>query len=144
MIEVKEVLTPVELEKVFEIRNKVFVEEQNVPSEEEYDEFENTSKHFLAYYDAHPVGTARWRTIGNSAKMERFAILAEYRSKKIGSAMVETVLNDITKQFGREKQIYLNAQLTAMGLYSKFGFKQVGEMFLECDIKHFKMVYSGD
>jgi len=143
MIEVKEVSTPLELEKVFEIRKKVFVEEQKVPADEEYDEFENTSKHFLAYFNGYPAGTSRWRTTTNGAKMERFAVLEEYRSKKVGSALVETVLNDVKKNFGQEKEIYLNAQITAMGLYSKFGFEQVGEMFLECDIKHYKMVYAG-
>ncbi len=43
------------------IRYTVFVGEQEVPEEAEFDEFESISRHFLAKLDGKPVGAARWR-----------------------------------------------------------------------------------
>ena len=141
MIKVVNIENTSDLEIAFDIRNKVFVEEQNVPREDEYDEFESFSKHYLAYNEEIPVGTCRWRATKNGIKMERFAVLKNYRGKKIGSALVEKALKDILQINGSDTLIYLHAQLTAMGLYEKFDFKTEGEMFTECDIQHYKMVF---
>lgn len=129
------------LKAAFQIREKVFVEEQHVPAEEEYDAYETTSRHFLAYYTAIPCGTARWRHTEKGIKLERFAVLPEFRSKKVGSALVQKLLEDVQNQPDTHgKPVYLHAQVTAMPLYAKFGFQPVGDMFLECDIQHYKMV----
>ena len=130
-----------ELKTAFGIREKVFVDEQNVPANEEYDEFETVARHFLAFSDAIPCGTARWRRTESGIKLERFAVLCGFRGQKAGSALVQAVLDDVHAQPGTAgRQIYLHAQLTAMPLYSKFGFRPVGETFLECDIRHYKMI----
>ncbi|QHT66700.1 GNAT family N-acetyltransferase [Rhodocytophaga rosea] len=145
MITVKHISLPEELKQAFSIRENVFVQEQQVPAEEEYDEFEDSSHHFLAFAGENPCGTARWRYTDKGIKLERFAVLEEYRSRKVGSALVKTVINDIRKD-GRSKgkMLYLHAQLTAMPLYSKFGFQPVGDMFEECNIKHYKMVLKSE
>jgi predicted GNAT family N-acyltransferase len=141
VITVKHITSPEDFKKAFAIREKVFVEEQQVPAEEEYDEFEDNSRHFLALADGVPCGTARWRYTDKGVKLERFAVLAEYRSQKVGSALVQAVINDIQKEEqSKGKTLYLHAQLTAMPLYSKFGFQPIGDMFEECNIKHYKMV----
>lgn len=124
------------LEEAFKIRRKVFVEEQEVDEEEEY-EFEEESHHFIASINGVYVGTARWRQTDKGVKLERFAILKEYRSMGVGSALVKAVIKNIPEQFA---YLYLHAQLTAMGLYAKFGFKEEGPMFEEAGIKHYKMV----
>lgn len=128
------------LELVFAIRRTVFVEEQAVPEAEEYDEFEENSRHFLAEIDGEPCGTARWRFTEGGVKMERFAVLPAYRGRGVGSALVTAVLADIDAQpeaVGRKR--YLHAQLSAVPLYTKFGFQRLGALFYECDIAHFKM-----
>lgn len=141
MIEVIQVIRPAELQQVFSIREEVFVKEQHVRAEDEYDEFEKTSHHFLAYYDGTPCGTARWRTTSYGVKLERFAVLAAFRGKGVGQALVQSVLNDVFSQQPEPiESVYLNAQLTAMPLYTRFGFKAVGPMFEECGIQHYKMV----
>lgn len=128
------------LQDAFKIRELVFVIEQEVDPTEEYDEFEDTSTHFLAKLDGKPVGTARWRFTKNGVKMERFAVLEEARGKGVGQALVAAVLEDVNSTSeANGKTKYLHAQLTAMPLYSKFGFKSVGEMFEECNIQHYKM-----
>jgi predicted GNAT family N-acyltransferase len=129
-----------ELNSAFSIRDKVFVIEQEVDPAEEYDEFEQSSTHFLAWLDDQPVGTARWRFTSNGVKLERFAVLKEARGKGVGQALVGAVLSDIAatpETAGKQK--YLHAQLTAMPLYSKFGFEKEGDIFDECNILHYKM-----
>ena len=67
--------TKKDLKKAFEIRRKVFVEEQKIDPDVEYDEHESICKHFLIKYKNKPVGVCRIRFIGNKAKLERLAIL---------------------------------------------------------------------
>jgi len=123
----------------FEIRQKVFVIEQEVDEREEYDEFEPTSIHYLVFVNEEPVGTARWRITENGIKLERFAVLKESRNAKAGRTVLLKVLEDVIPL---EKKIYLNAQVTAMKFYEREGFVAEGEMFMECNIKHFRMRYN--
>lgn len=128
------------LKSAFSVREKVFVIEQEVDPAEEYDEFELSSSHFLAWIDDQPVGTARWRFTSNGIKLERFAVLLEARAKGVGQALVAAVLADIAGAPDTSgKQKYLHAQLAAMPLYAKFGFEEEGDMFDECNILHYKM-----
>ena len=139
MVNVKLIETESELQKAYKIRKKVFVEEQNVPESEEYDQYENICRHFIAYFNNAPAGTCRWRKTEKGIKMERFAVIKNYRGKKIGSALVSAALDDIKNHYPISQIIYLHAQLSAMCLYEKFGFKPVGEIFSECNIDHYKM-----
>src|SRR5690554_6926844 len=128
MIKVIKVISEVDLKTVFSIREAVFVKEQEVPQEEEYDEFEVSSTHFLAMVGDEPAGTARWRTTDKGIKLERFAVLKSFRGIDVGQALVKTVLEDITLQAGNNgKLLYLHAQLPAAPLYAKFGFIKEGE-----------------
>jgi predicted GNAT family N-acyltransferase len=137
---VNKITTEEDLKSAFKIRKEVFVIEQEVDPADEYDEFEETSTHFLAMLDGVPVGTARWRFTQRGVKLERFAVLKEARGKGVGQALVTGVLSDISSDantFGKLK--YLHAQLTAVPLYSKFGFEKDGDIFEECNILHYKM-----
>ncbi|MET3113714.1 putative GNAT family N-acyltransferase [Pedobacter sp. CG_S7] len=135
-LEVKKVSNADELEKVFAIRKIVFVEEQNCPPELEW-ENEDVSIHFLALLNNEPCGACRWRKTDAGYKLERFAVLKNYRGKGIGMALVATVLEDLPSD---ATYIYLNAQIDAMALYGKFGFQAEGPQFEEAGIQHFKMV----
>ncbi|TAE27803.1 MAG: GNAT family N-acetyltransferase [Cytophagales bacterium] len=149
MIVVHPISSPADLEQAFTIRREVFVEEQNVPAEEEYDEFENSSRHFLAKHQetnglSLPCGTARWRRTSKGVKLERFAVRKEFRGKGVGKALVKAVLDNVfSLQPEPIESIYLHAQVTAIPLYEGFGFKAVGPMFEECAIQHYKMVLPG-
>ncbi|MEQ8240592.1 MAG: GNAT family N-acetyltransferase [Cyclobacteriaceae bacterium] len=126
-------------DKAFKVRYEVFVVEQKVSHEEEFDEFEKISTHFVALDQNHaPVGAARWRKTEKGIKLERFAVSKEARGQGIGSLLVESVLNNI-KMTEKSGYLYLHAQLDAIPLYSKFDFKKTGPQFEECDIQHFKM-----
>lgn len=144
MINVLPISTPADLETAFAIRRKVFVEEQHVSAEEEYDEFETSSTHFLAFSEGNPCGTARWRHTSNGVKLERFAVLGAFRGKGVGKALVKAVLDDVFSQQPEPiERIYLHAQVTAVPLYAGFGFVSVGPMFDEAGIQHYKMVLPG-
>jgi predicted GNAT family N-acyltransferase len=136
-IQIQLITTSDMLQQAFNIRREVFVIEQMVSETEEYDQ-EDISTHFIALYDGLPVGTARYRTTPNGIKLERFAILKSFRSGGVGSAILQHMLNELSTFEGL---IYLHAQLTAMGLYSKFGFEAIGEQFDEAGIQHYKMTY---
>ena len=124
------------LDKVFAIRRKVFVEEQECPPELEW-EHEDESVHFLATVNGIPSGACRWRETDKGYKLERFAVLKEFRGQGVGQALVKTVLSDLPTS---AKYVYLHAQLSAIGLYEKFGFKRSGHQFEEAGIQHFKML----
>lgn len=125
-----------ELEQVFAIRKIVFVDEQGVPPEIEW-EHEDDSTHFLALSDYKPCGACRWRKTDKGFKLERFAVLKDFRGHGIGRAMIATALDDLPSNAG---VIYLNAQLEAVSLYAKFGFVAEGDHFDEAGIKHVRMV----
>jgi predicted GNAT family N-acyltransferase len=135
-IQVNKVTDPDSLEKVFAIRREVFVGEQNCPPELEW-EHEEESTHFLATVDGVTAGASRWRKTDNGHKLERFAVLKQFRGQGVAQELVRTVLADLPED---ADYIYLNAQILAVGLYQKFGFVQEGPQFEEAGIQHFKMV----
>lgn len=124
--------------EIFKIRSEVFVEEQQVAHDEEFDDFESSSLHYLGSIDGKPAGTARWRFTRNGIKLERFAVLKPLRKQGVAAAVLLKVLNDV-KPLGT--RIYMHAQLTAIGFYEKYGFKKEGPMFTEANIDHYKMFY---
>jgi len=155
MIDILQIHNPADLDAAFAIRRQVFVDEQHVSAEEEYDEFEISSTHFLVRVDSVPCGTARWRCTTNGVKLERFAVLKAYRGRGVGKTLVQAILNDVfgqppqrpvSRRSGTAEptgQIYLHAQLTAMPLYAHFGFVPVGPLFDEAGIQHQEMVLPG-
>ena len=120
----------------FDIRKKVFVEEQHVSREEEYDQYEESSRHYLVFVDEEPVGTARWRRTDSGIKLERFAVLKEYRNSGAGTVILNKVLEDVIPM---KEKIYLNAQVTAVNFYLRAGFVKEGDEFIEANIRHYRM-----
>jgi predicted GNAT family N-acyltransferase len=117
------------------IREEVFILGQNVPEELEY-ENEEEAHHYLAFYDDEAIATARYRKTSEGFKLERFATLEEYRGKGVGAALLNQILHDLRKETAT---IYLNSQAAAVDFYKKHGFEVVGDMFMEANIKHYRM-----
>lgn len=134
-IVVKLITKEEDLQAAYSLRRDVFVVEQKVSVEDEFDKFEEESCHFLAMIDDEPAGTARWRKTDHGIKLERFAVSMNYRKKGVGKALVCAVLNHIDQSEVVGK-IYLHAQLEAIPLYASFGFQIVGTQFTECAIEH--------
>ena len=142
MIALKRIDNELDLKAAHSIREQVFVHEQKVPRDAEYDEHEKTARHYLATYKGVPCGAARWRETDGGIKLERFAVLQPYRNKKIGAHVLQAVLEDVQQEHPGKK-IYLNAQLPAVNFYRQHGFTPEGDMFTECDIEHYKMTFIG-
>lgn len=136
VLQVKKVTEPTQLEKVFAIRREVFVVEQNCPPELEW-EFEDECTHFFATVDGEPAGAARWRKTDKGYKLERFAVLQEFRGLGVGQELVKAVLSDLPVHAA---YVYMHAQIQAVSLYEKFNFQKTGPEFEEAGIRHFKMV----
>ncbi len=128
-----------DLDAAFTIREKVFVEEQKVPAGAEYDQHDKTAHHYLATHNGIPCGAARWRQTDNGVKLERFAVLSQYRNQAVGSQVLKKVVEDVKAAHPKEK-IYLHAQLPAVNFYIRHGFEPMGDVFTECDIEHYKMI----
>lgn len=135
-VQVEKISDEAGLDKVFAIRKVVFVEEQECPPELEW-EFEDESTHFMATVNGTPAGASRWRKTEKGYKLERFAVLKEFRGQGVGQELVRAVLADLPAD---ANYVYLHAQIQAMGLYERFGFEKEGEMFEEAGIQHYKMV----
>ncbi len=120
------------------IRKKVFVIEQCIDENLEFDGHDSASTHYISFFENKPVGTARWRITESGIKFERFAVLSEYRNKNIGKLILNEALKDAVKL---NKTIYLHAQISAVNFYLKNGFVTIGNHFFEAGIEHVKMEY---
>lgn len=117
------------------IRETVFIREQHVPVELEWDEFDTNCLHLLAMDSAeNPIGTARLLSDGLIGRM---AVLKEWRGRGVGSALVLRLLEEARKR--QIQQVALNAQLHATGFYLKFNFQMVGKEFMDAGIPHVRM-----
>ena len=136
-VNVKIVKNDQEKELVLSIRKIVFIKELNIPEHMEIDDNEDLATYVLANIGSEYVGTARWRDTDSGIKLERFAVLSEYRSYGVGTAMTKFILNELD----HSKLIYLNAQESAISFYEKLGFDSVGPKFNEVGIAHQKMIF---
>jgi predicted GNAT family N-acyltransferase len=137
---IKKVHSQSDINKCFEIRRKVFIEEQKVPESEEFDDYETICNHYLVFNGKEVIGTARTRKTSSGYKMERIAILKEQRKKGFGAKLVKNLLTRIKKN--ASSKIYLSAQVQAIGFYEKLGFLRKGETYLDANIEHIEMEYA--
>ena len=141
-MQVHRITSETDLEAALAIRRTVFVLGQNVPADLEHDAHDRTdATHYLALTaDGQPCGTARWRLTDNGVKLERFAVLAEYRNQQAGAALLAAVLADV-QAAQPDATVYLNAQLPAVRFYERHGFVKAGKKFVEAEIEHYKMTW---
>lgn len=119
-------------EMLHAIRKAVFIEEQRVPEELEWDEIDETCHHVLAYaVDGTPIGTGRLLPDGHIGRM---AVLKEWRRRGVGSAILVYLL-DLARREGFD-EVCLHAQTHALGFYARHGFEACGAQFIEAGIPH--------
>lgn len=117
-----------------EIRRVVFIEEQDVPRDEEWDGRDPECLHFLALADGRALGTARLLPDGH---IGRVAVLAEARGLGIGLALMEAAIA-AARQRGLPAA-ELAAQTHALAFYERLGFEAFGAPFMEAGIPHRNM-----
>ncbi|SHF02157.1 Predicted N-acyltransferase, GNAT family [Modicisalibacter ilicicola DSM 19980] len=120
-----------------DIRRRVFIEEQDVPQQEEWDGRDPACLHFLAWRDGHAIGTARLLPDGH---IGRVAVLEEGRGRGIGLLLMREAIEAARRRGDRE--VVLDAQVHALAFYRKLGFEAFGDEFLDAGIPHRSMRFS--
>ena len=137
----KQIKEIADLETAFQIRKEVFVKEQGVPLEDEFDTFDKLNDvchHILVYFNEIPVGTGRIRFVDNIGKLERICILQPYRKHGLGKVIIQTL-----EEIAREKEISkvkLHGQTQAEGFYKKLGYQTSSDVFMEDSGPHLLMI----
>lgn len=117
------------------LRTKVFIEEQGVPPELEWDGLDEHSYHVMAFaVDGTPIGTGRLLQDGH---IGRVAVLKEWRGKGVGKALMDLLLV-VANKMGFE-EVKLNAQVRVIGFYERRGFVAHGKEFMDAGIPHVAM-----
>ena len=120
------------------IRSRVFVDEQQVSREEEWDGKDDNALHFLQLVAQQPVGCARVLVEQSRLHIGRVAILAEYRNQRLGSELMLHILRWCMASYPGQ-EIYLHAQTTRIAFYERLGFAQRGKIFIDAGIPHIEM-----
>ena len=116
------------------IRTPVFVEEQAVAPDFEWDELDASAIHILALFDNQPIACLR---IIEYHKIGRMAVLKEWRDLGLGAALLLEAV-EICKAHG-SKSIHLSAQTHAIGFYQQAGFKVSSSEYCDVHIPHVDM-----
>ena len=122
------------------IRTAVFVEEQRIPMDMEWDEADATAVHAVAYNGlGQAIGTGRLlKHAADSGKIGRMAVNRVLRGSSLGRELLKALMSHARER--GDVEVMLHAQRSAEGFYSRLGFQPRGEPFDEVDIPHIEMV----
>ena len=127
---------PAEKSLLRTIREQVFVEEQKVPREIEWDDLDDQSQHFLAFnQQTEAIACAR---VLPSGQFGRMAVIKSWRNKGVGRQVLDAII-----AYAQANQLCLHchAQVQAIPFYENAGFIGVGERYMEAGIEHQNMKY---
>ncbi|MDO8925486.1 MAG: GNAT family N-acetyltransferase [Sideroxyarcus sp.] len=117
------------------IREAVFIREQCVPAELEWDDMDGGSRHALVLsLNGDAIGCGRILPNGH---VGRIAVLPEWRNKRVGTAILEILLDEARAR--GLKQVDVDAQVQALPFYHLFGFIEEGKEFMDAGMPHKKM-----
>lgn len=117
-----------------QVRTVVFIEEQSVTPEFEWDDIDSTAVHLLAMYNNQAIGCLR---IIHYAKIGRMAVLKPWRGMGVGKMLLNEAI-EICRQYG-SKQIVLSAQTHAIHFYQQAGFQMTSGEYTDVHIPHVDM-----
>lgn len=119
------------------IREQVFIQEQNIAAEDEWDEQDAFSLHFVVYQHDQAIATAR--LLANHS-IGRVAVLKSHRGLGVGQQLMQAVIDEAQQQ--QRPFVKLSSQVHAMGFYQVLGFQAYGQEYLDCGIPHIDMQLS--
>lgn len=122
------------LSQLKNIREKVFIQEQKVTPQLEWDGMDEKAIHFLVFNDKAAIGCARAIVIKDHMQLGRMAVLKEYRGQGIGGALIEKAMT--IAKLNQLSAIYISAQCHAIDFYKKFGFEVTSDIYLDAEIPH--------
>ncbi|RZJ21374.1 GNAT family N-acetyltransferase [Acinetobacter sp. UBA3106] len=116
------------------IREQVFIQEQNISVEDEWDEQDAVALHFVVYDQTHPVATAR---LLQNNSIGRVAVLKAYREQGIGKLLMLEIIQQAKHE--QRQFLKLSSQVHAIQFYAGLGFVAQGDEYLDCGIPHIDM-----
>ena len=121
------------------VRETVFIDEQRVPRDLEFDERDPLCLHVLVFDGDTPIGTGRL-DLDYGGKVGRVAVVATHRRAGVGTAVMER-LHAIARE-RKQPRLWCHAQLTAVPFYERLGYARSGPLFVEAGIDHVRMEYA--
>ena len=126
--------------EIKEIRKVVFTDELNISESYLLDKYDETCDQFLIKNGEITIGALRLRKENNAVKLERLAILSEFRKMSFGiKAINEVKKYCITKS---ESKIFLDSIYDIRDFYKKCGFTEIGDIFERVGLRHIRMEMS--
>jgi len=133
-------LTVNQLYEILNLRNKVFVVEQNCPYlDTDYADLD--AIHLMIYKDENLVSYARLIKPGvkyDTSSIGRVVVDPEFRNLKLGHVLIQNAIEAIQKNYNTS-QITISAQAHLQKFYNQHGFKTISDEYLEDNIPHVKM-----
>ncbi|MDS7934756.1 GNAT family N-acetyltransferase [Acinetobacter sp. V91_7] len=116
------------------IREQVFIQEQGIAPEDEWDDLDAMVLHFIVYDREQPIATAR---LLPQHSVGRVAVLVPYRKRGIGKILMQHIIDYAHQQ--NLPYLKLSAQTYVTAFYEALGFVVQGEEYLDCGIPHIDM-----
>ena len=116
------------------IREQVFIQEQQIAVEDEWDAEDAVSVHFVVYDQDQPIATAR---LLKNNSVGRVAVLKSHRGVGIGKLLMQQIIQQAKHE--QREFLKLSSQVHAIQFYAGLGFKVEGEQYLDCGIPHIDM-----
>jgi len=125
----KDLATPAKM-----IREAVFIQEQHIAAEDEWDVEDAVAVHFIVFQQDQAIATAR--LLSNNS-IGRVAVLTTARGLGVGQRLMQAVIDYARAE--QRKLVKLSSQVHAIGFYQALGFEVQGEEYLDCGIPHIDM-----
>src|SRR5690554_5743162 len=124
-----------DLSDAFSVRTRVFIEEQRISRQEEFDDTDFQAEHLVLYYRDNPVAVGRVYKTKEVYHLGRIAVLREFRGRGYGKTITRLMLERVFDRY-QAGCVHINAQVHAVTLYQGLGFKPYGKPFSEAGIEH--------
>jgi len=122
------------------IRQIVFIDEQQVPQEDEWDDMDNKAQHYLLYINNEAIACSRLLISGSEGKIGRVAVLKAHRHQGMAFKLMNFIIHEARQQ--GLQQLKLDAQTYITPLYEKLGFTLCSDEFIDAGIPHISMQLS--
>jgi predicted GNAT family N-acyltransferase len=116
------------------IREAVFIQEQHIAAEDEWDAEDAVAVHFIVFQHDQAIATAR--LLSNNS-IGRVAVLNTARGLGVGQRLMQAVIDHSRAE--QRELVKLSSQVHAIGFYQALGFEVQGEEYLDCGIPHIDM-----
>lgn len=123
-----------------ELREEVFMREQNISALDEWDGKDDGAIHYLAFREQKPVACARMLTKHDLGKIGRVCVLPGYRRQHIATQLLQFIISDARNE--QLVMLKLDAQTNVLTLYTGLGFQPCGNIFQDAGIPHQSMFFN--